>query len=144
MILIFVIFGNDIIQIYATFGTYGLYMNKIVPMYKFDMIQARFQQGSEGVQRYQNSLYFGRGRGVIKNQLFPKLKKVQIMGGGQKNYGLFPKIKTFFVWMLPSVFLRQSLQRKKHTLQVLFQVFEKGEERYSPPHSGPKSRSTLP
>ena len=33
-------------------------MNEIVPMYQFDMIQVRFQQGSEGVQPYQNSLHF--------------------------------------------------------------------------------------
>ena len=42
MTLIFMIYGTDIGEIYATFGSYGLYMNKIVPMYQFDMILVWF------------------------------------------------------------------------------------------------------
>ena len=39
MTLIFMIYGTDIGEIYATFGTYGLYnMNKKGPMYLLDMI----------------------------------------------------------------------------------------------------------
>ena len=41
---------------------------------------------------------FGRGGGVIKNQIFPKFKIVHII---LENYGLFPQFVTFHVWMAP-------------------------------------------
>ena len=67
------------------------------------MIQERFQQGSEGVQRYQNSLHFkffpiSVEGGVIENQFFPKFKKSKLSQGGRgsrklwtfsTNYGIF-------------------------------------------------------
>ena len=64
--LIFMIYGTDICEIHAIFGTYVL-----------GAVLAR----SEGVQRYQNSLHFkffpiSVEGGVIENQFFPKFKKV--------------------------------------------------------------------
>ena len=43
MTLIFMIYGTDIGEIYATFGTYKAYiMNETVPMYQFYMILVLF------------------------------------------------------------------------------------------------------
>ena len=46
---------------------------------------------------------FGRGGGVIENQIFPKFKIVHIIlgGGGQENYVLFPQFVTFTFWIAP-------------------------------------------
>ena len=46
---------------------------------------------------------FGRGGGVIENQIFSKFKIVLIIrgGGGQENYGLFPQFVTFLFWITP-------------------------------------------
>ena len=77
---------------YAKFGTYityicgqvmqhGLYMNKIVLVYQFHMIQVWFQRGSEGVQSYQNSLHF---------KFFPI--SVEGWGGGHRK-SIFSQIQ---------------------------------------------------
>ena len=100
MTLILMIYETDVCNIWYI---YGLYMNKIAAMYQY-MIHVRFQQGSEGVQRYQNSLHFKfspisvEGGGSSKINFFPNSKKSKLSqgGGGSRklwtfstNYGIF-------------------------------------------------------
>ena len=73
-------------------------------MYQFDMILVWFQQGSEGVQRYQNSLHFKffpnqvRGGGWSSNIIFfPNSKQSTLsQGGGSRKLWTFSTICEIF------------------------------------------------
>ena len=90
---------------------YGLYMNKIFPI--FSLIW--FRNGFSKVQRGCNDIkivyisnfsqFRSRG-GVIENQFFPKFKKVQIILGGEgvkKIMDFFHKLWYFLFWTVPLV-----------------------------------------
>ena len=60
-----------------------------------------FKGGSENSKFSQFKIFtkLGTRGGIVKFQIFPKFKKVQIIlgeGGGQENCGLFPLFGTFF------------------------------------------------
>ena len=85
-------------------------------MYKLEMMSVLSQQGSEGVQRYQNSHFKFLPISVELGSsnisfFFSKFKIVQIIlgGGGQENYGLFPQFVTFFYGSPKIAFLSSAL-----------------------------------
>ena len=64
-------------------------MNRIVPMYKLEMMSVLSQQGSEGVQRYQNShfkfLPISIELGSSNISFFPNSKQSKLSWGGSRK-----------------------------------------------------------
>ena len=71
------------------------------------MILLRFQQESEGVQQYQNSLHFKffpisvEGGGLSKINFFPNSKQSKLSWGGSRKLWTFYTICDIFFWMAP-------------------------------------------
>ena len=100
MTLSFMIYGTDIGEIYATFGTYMAYIwIKLSPCISLIWFRYSFSKGQGGfndikIVYISNFSQFRSRGGVIKNQIFPKFKIVHIIlgGGGSKKLWTFSTI----------------------------------------------------
>ena len=119
MTLSFMIYGTDIGEIYATFGTYMAYIwIKLSPCISLIWFRYSFSKGQGGfndikIVYISNFSQFRSRGGVIENQFFPKFKKVQIILGGEgvkKIMDFFHKLWYFLFWTLPLVVIAKLSQ----------------------------------
>ena len=98
MTLIFMIYGTDIGEIYATFGTYMAYIwIKLSPCISLIWFRYGFSQGQKAcndiiIVYISNFSQFRSRGGGHRKSIFSQIQKSPNYprgGGGQENYGLF-------------------------------------------------------